>query len=196
MSDYPFIEFVGFVQEVSVMKNYKKCATIVQILAAIIISTHVVITILHWFFPLAYKALYHVSGLCVIREFDATRFSVGQKISGFSVEAVASCLLIYGLILVIRLMAYIKQNQYFSLVTILLLKRITKVALIYVIYAIACGALLSLVASWQNAPGTREIALSFGTPDIINIMIFCCMYLVLTMLQKGYELKHEQELTI
>jgi len=154
------------------------------------------LTVLHWFFPLVYQAWYAASGVGVMREFDTTTFSWGQKVSGFMVEAFASALLIYGLLLVIQLMSLIKVNQYFTLATITLLKRISKIALLYCVYAVICGMALSVITTLHNQPGERVVAITFGTADLINIMVFCCMFLMMTIFQKGYEMKHEQDLTI
>ena len=140
--------------------------------------------------------MYHATGICISREYDVTQFSFGQKLSGFIVEAIASILIIYGFFLVIQLMSHIKKNQYFTLETITLLKRITKIALIYVIYAVLCSSLLSVITSLHNKPGEVVLTLGFGTSDVINVMVFCLMFLMMTIFQKGYELKHEQELTI
>lgn len=178
------------------MDTYKKYASLIQILSIITIFSHVVLTTMHWFFPLAYKTLHQKTGLSIVREYNATLFSFGQKLSGFFFESIASVLLIYGFFLVICLMNLIKKNQYFNLETITLLRRITKIALTYVIYTILCGAILSVITSLHNAPGERIIALSFGAADVMNIMVFCFMFLMMTIFQKGYELKNEQELTI
>jgi len=174
------------------MEAYKKYAIAVQIIAVLVILLDAVLTTLHWFFPLAYKAI----GINIIREYDVSSLSFWQIVSGFIVEGIASALLAYGFLLVIRLMSYIKNNQYFTLEIIKLLRCITQVSLIYVIYNVVCGMMLSAITSLHKGPGERIVSLSVGTQDLINILAFCFMFLMMTIIQKGYELKHEQELTI
>lgn len=172
------------------MQTYKKYPIAVQIIAILVIMLDAVLTTLHWLFPVAYKAV----GINITREYDVSSLSFGQAISGFIVEGIASALLAYGFLLVIRLMNYIKNDQYFTLETIKLLRRITQVSLIYVIYNVVCGMLLSVITSLNNPPAV--LSLYIGTQDLINILAFCFMFLMMTIIQKGYELKHEQELTI
>lgn len=172
------------------MQTYKKYAIAVQIIAVLVIILDAILTTLHWFFPLAYKAI----GINIIREYDVSSLSFGQIVSGFMVEAVASALLAYGFLLVIRLMNYIKNDQYFTLEIITLLRRITQVSLAYVIYNVLCGMMLSVITSLYNTP--QVLSLHIGTQDLINILAFCFMFLMMTIIQKGYELKHEHELTI
>jgi len=178
------------------MDRYKKYAIIIQLFSYVIIFVDVVLTTSHWLLPRVYSALYNATGLTVTRQFDVIGFSLGQKLSGFIVEAFATALLVYGLVLVIQLMNYLKKKQYFTSETITLLKKITKISLIYTVYSVVCSSILSVITSLQNKPGERMISIGFGTLDVINIMMFCCLFLVLTIFQKGYELKHEQELTI
>lgn len=173
------------------MEKYQKYATVVQLFAIILMGFRVVVQISQWFFPDVHQ---YISG--GISEYDVTLFSFGQKLTGFLVESVQAGLFMYGLVLVIKLMNAFKARVYFAAPTILLIKKITKTALFYLVYTFFSRVALSLITSWHNVPGKRCIAVSFGLDDIINSMIFCALFLMLTICQRGYELKHEQDLTI
>ena len=178
------------------MDRYKKYAYVIQIAAIFISGFVMMLTVMHWFFPHTYEALYATTGIACTRNFDVSLFSWAQKISGFIVEAVASALIVYGCAQVIRLMQYMKQQKYFTKQTLVIMKKITQTALAYTIYEIVSNCALNFITSLHHAPGQRVIALSFGSSDVINILVFCSMVLMVTMMQKGYELQHEQELTI
>jgi len=152
-------------------------------------------TIAYWFFPLSYLGISSV-GLIPCTQIDITNLTWIQKILGFFINSILTSLLICGLILVIQLMKRIQRNEYFSLNNISKLRMITKIALVYAIYTPICSSILSVILSLNNVPGERVITLTIGSAEILNILIFCFMFLIMTMFQRGYELKHEQELTI
>lgn len=180
------------------MNINKKYATVIQVFSMCAIVFNIVLITLQWFFPHAHQTFYAVSGLRIstAKEFDVTSFSLVQKISGFIVEGILCALLVYGFILLVRLMSCLKENKYFTQPAIMLLKRITHVAFAYTVSSVICSSLLSVITSLHNAPGKRIVAVGFGTPDVVNIVVFCFMFLLMTVFQKGYEYKHEQELTI
>lgn len=178
------------------MNPYKKYAFAIQILSGIMIVFTTIIPIAYWFLPLTYQKLSSNRLLLSCDNFDISTFTLMQKLLGFFVSSISTVLLISGLILIIQLMKCIQNNEYFSLNTISLLKMITKVAFVYAIYAPLCSSMLTVITTLNNLPGQRMISLTFGSSEILNIMIFCFMFLIMTMFQKGYELKHEQELTI
>lgn len=177
------------------MNSYKKYAFAIQVLSSVTMVFSSLITITYWFLPSVYQA-FNNHGLAACYDYNVTSFTLTQKWLGLFVSAVSTGLLIFALLLVIQLMNYIQSNEYFSLNTISLLKRITKIALIYAIYAPISSAALSVITSFNNPVGQRVITLTFGSTEILNIMIFCFMFLIMTIFQRGYELKHEQELTI
>ncbi len=173
------------------MEKYQRYATVVQLFAIILMGLRVALQVSQWFFPDVHQ---YISG--GISEYDVTLFSFGQKLTGFLVEAVQAGLFMYGLVLVIKLMSAFKARAYFAVPTVLLIKKITKTALCYLVYTFFSRIVLSLVTSWHNVSGKRCIAVSFSSDDMINIMVFCALFLILTIFQRGYELKHEQDLTI
>ncbi|MDR3647035.1 MAG: DUF2975 domain-containing protein [Candidatus Babeliales bacterium] len=178
------------------MNTYKKYAFAIQILSSIMIFASTIITFAYWFVPTTYQKFSSNGLLLSCDNFDTTTLTVSQKIMGFFVSGISTGLLIFALFLIIKLMKYMQNNEYFSLHTIALLKRITKIALIYAIYTPISNTILSLITSFNNPVGQRTITLTFGSAEILNIIIFCFMFLIMTIFQKGYELKHEQELTI
>lgn len=177
------------------MISYKKTASAIQLLSIVIMIGAVFITITRWFYPVLYRAISDV-GIAMQQNYDATALSLGQKTAGFMVEAIAVGLLLFGLMLTIQLMHYIKNTEYFSIHTIRLLKQITQVSLFYALYTPILGSLLSVITSFHNEPGHRILSLTLGSSDIYHILIFCFIFLMMTIFQKGYELKHEQELTV
>ncbi len=180
------------------MNINKKYATVIQVFSLCAIVFNMVSITFAWFFPHAHQSFYAASGFRIntAKEFDVASFSLGQKISGFIVEGILCALLVYGFILLIQLMGCFKENKYFTHQAIVLLKRITRVAFAYTVSSVICSSLLSVITSLHNVPGKRILAVGFGTPDVLNIIVFCFMFLLMTVFQKGFEYKHEQELTI
>jgi hypothetical protein len=157
------------------MNTYKKYAFTVQILSSVMIISTAIFTITPWFLPSIYQKFSNNGLTMSCSNFDVTTFTMTQKLLGFFVSSISTMLIIFGLLLIIQVMKCIQKNEYFSLHTISLLNRIT---------------------SLNNPPGQRCITLTFGSTELFNIMIFCFIFLIMTIFQKGYEIKHEQELTI
>lgn len=178
------------------MNSYKRYAFAVQILSSIMIVFTATITFAYWFLPEAYQKFNSNGLLLTCDNANTATLTVSQKLIGFFVSGISTGLIIFALFLIIKLMKFIQKNEYFSLHAIGLLKRITKIALLYTIYTPLCNTILSVILSFNNPPGQRVITLTFGSAEILNIIIFCFMFLIMTIFQKGYELKHEQELTI
>lgn len=178
------------------MNTYKKYACAVQLLSVVVVISNILLTIMHWFFPAMYTSVCQDMGFAFAQDYNTAPFTWGQMLGGFLIESIASMILIYGLFQVIPLMNAIKKNNYFTLETITLFARITKMTCLYAMYTMMSTTLLSLITSLHNAPGERMILVRFGGADLANIMIFCFMFLMMSIFKKGYELKHEQELTI
>lgn len=173
------------------MNTYKNYAVAIKVLSILMIVCTVILTISNWFYPSIYSVISDS-----LPKYDVSTFTFVQKISGFIIESISSAIFIFSLVLIVQLMNYIQNNEYFSQNTILLLKKISKLALIYAIYKPISSTILSVITTINNKPGERIISLTIGSDEIWNIMIFCFMFIIVTILQRGYEIKHEQELTI
>lgn len=175
------------------MNSYNKSAYTVQIFSLLIIIGIVSLNIARWFNPSIYKLFMSLDGY---GNWDFEHFSLGQKISGFVVDSIGTALLVYVLILVIKLMKYIIEQKYFTFQNISILQKISKLALLYVLYFPISGVLLSIITTVHKGPGKRIISVAFSHHDIFNIMILCFMFIIITIFKKGYELEYEQKLTI
>lgn len=172
----------------------------VQTLSAVIIAYTSILCITKWLLPVSYNNLIEspsfIGGFMQYVKSDAENFTAMQKIFGFLVDFISIGLIVYALILVIKLMDHFKSNEFFSAQILSTMHSLTKIALIYACYAPIKYILLSVITTYNNKPGERVIALAIGNSDVINILIFCLLFLILSVVRQGHSLKQDQDLTI
>lgn len=122
--------------------------------------------------------------------------SFANRAIGFIAEGGLVAVVLTGLFFCIKLMRYFKNGEIFSLRTISLLRKISVLALIWAIYAPMITLLLSAIA-FHETTEQRSLSIAYATDGAFIMLLFFGFLLVLTlMLQEGYYLKSEQDLTV
>ena len=121
---------------------------------------------------------------------------VFHRMLGFAIDVVALSIFILGLRYVILFARAIAKGHLFNKDIIIALGGMSSCALWWAIYAPIQGALLSIVMSLHNPPGSRAITISFGSDDIINIFVCIFLMLIVLLIKEAYYLKQEQDLII
>ncbi len=119
-----------------------------------------------------------------------------HRFFGICIEAVAVGLIIYALITIIGIVGSIERGEYFSSNIAVLFKRLSICMFLFVLYAPINEALMSVITSWHRGPGNRFLSITFGTPELENILLFCLLMIIATLMQKGAELQRESDLTV
>jgi len=115
---------------------------------------------------------------------------------GLLVDGIGFGLLCLGIVLFIKLLHRFQQGEIFSLSTISLFQRMGKLLLCWALYAPIGKTLAGLVVTFNNPPGHRILSLTFGTDELTNIFIFGFFVMLTSLMQKAYQLKSDQDLTI
>ncbi len=119
-----------------------------------------------------------------------------NKVLGFIAEGGLLVLVLIGLFSCVRLMRYFKSGEIFSLRTISLLRKISMLALVWAVYSPINTLLLSVIAFHENTE-QRGLSMAYASDDALIKLLFFGFLLVITlMLQEGYHLKSEQDLTV
>lgn len=119
-----------------------------------------------------------------------------QRLLGFVADGISMAILITAIYYAIRLMRCFRHGEIFSLHTICLLKNISKLALLWALY----GPINIFIMSnfvLTTSPEQRALTMAFATDDVILKLIFFGFFFVIAlMMQEGYRLKSEQDLTV
>ena len=141
------------------------------------------------------KQLYpYVSALCQIRIPSSASFLSRIFIIGF--DSVYLFLALFGVFYFIKVLHYYKHGQVFTLEIFRLFRRISWIALIWAIYGPIKSIVMSLLLTFYNPPGSRIVALTVSSNDIINIFIVGFFFVITSLMYEGYKLKNEQDLTV
>lgn len=117
-------------------------------------------------------------------------------IVGMFVDGVSLSLLIMALYMVLKLMDRLNNHEFFSQKTVCTLSHISRIMLLWAVYAPVNRTLFSLITTLHNKAGDRVITVSFGAGDLTNILIIGFLMLTSMMLSDGYRLKQDQDLTV
>ncbi len=134
---------------------------------------------------------FQVDSLHYLRE-----MSLRNRVLGFIAEGGLLMLVLIGLFSCVKLMRYFKSGEIFSLRTISLLRKISMLALVWAVYSPINTLLLSVIAFHENTE-QRGLSMAYASDDAMIKLLFFGFLLVITlMLQEGYHLKSEQDLTV
>lgn len=122
--------------------------------------------------------------------------SLWSRIAGMLVDGVSLCLLLMALYAVFKLMDRFSVNEFFSQKTVFMLSHISRIMLLWALYAPVNRTLISLVTTLHNKSGDRVITVSFGSSDLTNVLVMGFLMLTSMMLSEGYRLKQDQDLTV
>ncbi len=119
-----------------------------------------------------------------------------QRVAGFAVDGISYILLFWGLCLLIKLLARYQNGNIFSLQSFELIRKISRVAFGWALYAPIKSMILSLIVTLHKGPGNRMISLTVSSHDIYHIFIVGLLLVVASLMYEGYKLKCDQDLTV
>lgn len=119
-----------------------------------------------------------------------------NRVICFIVEGGLLAIVMSGLFHCMRLMHYFKNGEIFSLRTIALLGNVSKLALIWALYS-PFNTIVQSMLAFHETIDQRSLSIAYASDDACIKLVFFGFLLVLTlMLQEGYYLKSEQDLTV
>lgn len=124
------------------------------------------------------------------------RLSLGQKLLGFGVQSIGTTLFIGTLYPLYGIIKNLQTNQTFTQDTLDKMGKMTKFYLGYAIFYLFYEAAYSVITTMNNPPGQRELTLSFGTDNLNQIFIACCLYIVFHVMKEAYRVSSEYKMVI
>jgi len=112
------------------------------------------------------------------------------------IDGISILLFIWGCICFIRLLRYYRSSELFSVNTLALYTKLSRIAFVWTLYNPLKFTLLSFVTTINNPFGKRVIAIGFNSDDIFHIFIVGFFLVITSLMQVAYELKHEHDLTV
>ncbi len=189
------------------MKSLKSYARFLELFCIVAVIPVMIISLfLKWFgraIPLYNTVSNYVSsmkdGVRYIYQVQAAHVSIlpmPSRILGFLADGVSVALFVYGCLYFIRVLRCYQRGEIFSDNTLYFFTRVSKAAFAWTLYNPINYMLLSVITTMYNPVGQREIAIAFGSHDIMNIFIVGCFWMITSLMHEGYSLKKDQDLTV
>lgn len=128
----------------------------------------------------------------------STMFQFDQRVFGFLIDGVGIVILLAIIWLIIRLSFVIEQGQLFTTTSTVIIKRMMRLFLAWVLYTPVKMTLLTLIETMHNPPGERMLTftIAFGSSELVSLVIWCGLMLVAFAIHQGISLYEEHTLTI
>lgn len=122
---------------------------------------------------------------------------LSHRLSGFLADGVTMAIIVAAIYCAICLMRCFRGGEIFSSQTIALLNKLSKLTLLWAFYGPINVFIMSKIAFYSATSEQRTLAMAFATDDAIIKLVFFGFFLVIAlMMQEGYRLKNEQDLTV
>lgn len=111
-------------------------------------------------------------------------------------DGISLCLFLWGCFSFIKLLRFYEQGELFSLNTMSLLNKLSRIAFAWTLYEPIKFTLLSFITSASSHNGIRIISLGVTSNDIFHIFIVGFFLVITSLMHEAYELKNENDLTV
>lgn len=122
--------------------------------------------------------------------------SFGQRLLGLGVQSIGTALFVGTLYLLYGIIQNLQVDQTFTQDTIYKMGKMIKFYLGYTIFHLFYEVAYSLIISMNNPPGQRYFSISFGTDNLNQIFIACCLYIVFHVMKEAYRVSSEYKMVI
>ncbi len=118
------------------------------------------------------------------------------RLSAAFVDGISIALFMWGCICFFKLLRLYRQGELFSINTLALYTKLSRIAFAWTLYNPIKFTLLSFITTINNPHGQRIVAFGFNSDDIFYIFIVGFFLVMTSLMQEAYELKYEQDLTV
>ncbi len=119
-----------------------------------------------------------------------------SKILYLLIDGISCVLILVGCFYFIKILKLYQRGEIFSSHLLQLFQKVSRIALVWALYAPLKHTLLSLVTTFFNPVGQRVIEVSITSHDIINIFVVGFFLVITSLMQEAYALKNESDLTV
>lgn len=128
--------------------------------------------------------------------FLKNELTINLKILGFASSILPMLSLIYIFINLKRLFNFYKNGDIFSFEHVEVFKKMAKGLLFWVFFSIVYEGSKSIIFSFTNPPGSRVVAISFGSMELTFILGAVIVLIISWVMDEGRILLNENRLTI
>lgn len=161
----------------------------------------ILLTIDQWFFGLFNQFCIlqgYGQGSCnlFITRDTFVNMAIGQRLLGFAAQSIGAALFIGTLYFLYGIIQNLQSDQTFTQGTLDKMKKMTKFYLGSIIFYPFYEMAFSFITSMHNPPGQRFISVHFGTDNLNQIFIACCLYIVFHVMKEAYRVSSEYKMVI
>jgi hypothetical protein len=118
------------------------------------------------------------------------------RLLGFMVSMLPVAITMFGLYQLVQLFRSYESGRIFTIENVKRYKKLGYTLFASVFGGLVYEALITWVVTFHNAPGKREIAITFGSYDIITLIVGGIILLISWVMMEGQNLAEEQVYTI
>ncbi len=121
---------------------------------------------------------------------------VKLQVLGFLASLLPLSALIYGLVNLRKLFAFYGKGILFSFMHVSILRSISKALVLWVLLSVLYESAKSVLFSVGAPPGSRVVEVTFGTAEIMTLLVGGIALVIAWVMDEGRILTEERELTI
>ena len=183
------------------MKTIKKSEETFNVYATFLklFSIFIVVPLMVWVFVRNLMSWFQgIIPARIISKFPILTKSISPltKTFGVIIDLVPFFIFFLGIYYFIKILDHLKKGDIFSTDVFYIFKKLTRIALIWVIYHPLSYTLLGLVMTLNNPKGHRYLIVEFSFSDALNILLFGLFLIITSLMHEGLKLKKEQDLTV
>lgn len=190
------------------MKKIKKYARFLELFCLFVIIPLLILSFLYkWFYgeiPVYHdiadcaKKVTMYTGLSIF--YPATQSAnstpIMTRMLAAFIDSISLGLFLWGCYCFINLLRYYKQGELFSLNTMSLINKLSRIAFAWTLYEPLKFTLLTFVTTASLHNGMRIISLGLTSNDVFHIFIVGFFLVITSLMHEAYELKNEHDLTV
>lgn len=154
--------------------------------------------------------LYYVGFWLLINQFPQSLITVGSppapmmqaplslslRLIGLVVSLLPLLALVYVLFNLRQLFAFYIKGNIFSFEHVRLFKKIAKGLVFWVILSIIYDSATSVLFTFSNPPGQRELTVGISSSEITTLIIAAAIFVIAWVMDEGRMIAEEQQLTV
>lgn len=117
--------------------------------------------------------------------------SLGARLAGLTVSLLSAAIQVYGLLALRQTFLEAAAGRWLSLKSVIGFRRFAWVSVIMVFVGVVRASAYSVVFSWHNPPGSRELAISFGSQELGQLFTALLFVFAAHVFAAGREIEEE-----
>jgi len=177
------------------LAKIKKVSKLFNILLTALIVIMPIYFISYWLFINSFSQNI-VAGSSVSFEGAGGTLTVGLQVIGFLSSLFPLGAIIYGLVNTKKIFALYIDGVIFSDEHVILFKKIAKAFAFWVLFSVIHESIKSVVFSWNNAVGNRQLDITFGSIEFGVILMSVLFLVIAWIMDEGRTITEENQLTV